>query len=82
MLAALHARVASALSADRFPLVYGAGCSVLLAAIPALRAASAALRTGGCRGWSVAVYNPDLDPGRQAATRIVTFVTDVVRNWL
>jgi arginase len=231
MLAALHARVVSALSADRFPLVYGADCSVLLAAIPALRAAfgeaglvfldghedatpmdashsgeaanmeialllgftgerapellrarlpalrpaavamlgprddayrrklnvatvadrvllrtpddlrpdpakagreaaervasqapgwwlhadldvlarseftacgapgetllpggltwteltdivSAALRTGGCRGWSVAVYNPDLDPGRQAATRIVTFVTDVVRNWL
>ncbi len=42
---------------------------------------SSALRTGGCRGWSIAVYNPDLDPGRQAATRIVTFVADVVGNW-
>jgi arginase len=42
---------------------------------------SAALRTGGCRGWSIAVYNPDLDPGRQAAARTITFVTDAVRNW-
>jgi arginase len=42
---------------------------------------SAALRTGGCRGWSITVYNPDLDPGGQAAARIVTFVTDAVRNW-
>jgi arginase len=40
---------------------------------------SAVLRTGACRGWSLAVYNPDLDPGRQAAARIVRFVTDVVR---
>jgi arginase len=38
MLATLHARVTGVLSADRFPLVYGADCSVLLAAIPALRA--------------------------------------------
>ena len=37
MLAALHARVTGVLSADRFPLVYGADCSVLLAVIPALR---------------------------------------------
>jgi arginase len=42
---------------------------------------SSALRTGGCRGWSITVYNPDLDPGRQAAARIVTFVTDAVLNW-
>jgi arginase len=38
---------------------------------------SSALQAGGCRGWSLAVYNPDLDPERQAAARIVEFVTDV-----
>lgn len=34
---ALHTRVEAALSAERFPLVFGADCSVLLAAVPALR---------------------------------------------
>ena len=29
-------------------------------------------------GWSVAVYNPDLDPGRRAAARIVNFTADVI----
>ncbi len=38
---------------------------------------SSALRAGGCRGWSVAVYNPDLDPERREAARIVEFVADV-----
>lgn len=37
MTEALHARVSAALSAGRFPLVYGADCSVLLGAVPALR---------------------------------------------
>jgi arginase len=37
MLSALHRRVHALLSAGRFPLVYGADCSVLLAAVPALR---------------------------------------------
>jgi arginase len=37
MLGALHRRVHALLSAGRFPLVYGADCSVLLAAVPALR---------------------------------------------
>jgi arginase len=41
---------------------------------------SSALRAGGCRGWSLAVYNPDLDPERRAAARIVEFVTDVTRS--
>jgi arginase len=41
--------------------------------------ASSALRVGGCRGWSLAVYNPDLDPERQAARRIVKFVADVTK---
>jgi arginase len=42
---------------------------------------SSVLRTGACRGWSIAVYNPDLDPGQHAAARIVRFVTDVIRSW-
>jgi arginase len=37
MVRALHRRVRSSLSAGRFPFVYGADCSVLLAAVPALR---------------------------------------------
>lgn len=42
---------------------------------------SSALRTGGCRGWSIAVYNPDQDPGRTAAARITRFVADVTNGW-
>ena len=37
MIDALYRRVRSSLSAGRFPFVYGADCSVLLAAVPALR---------------------------------------------
>jgi arginase len=37
MVDALYRRVRSSLSAGRFPFVYGADCSVLLAAVPALR---------------------------------------------
>jgi len=37
MLRELHAELSAAISAGQFPLVYGADCSVLLAAIPALR---------------------------------------------
>lgn len=33
-----------------------------------------ALRSGNCAGLSIAVYNPDLDPGRRDARRIVDFV--------
>ena len=40
--------------------------------------ASSALQAGGARGWSIGVYNPDLDPGRRAAERIVTFIADVI----
>jgi arginase len=36
MARALYDRVRSALARGRFPLVYGADCSVLLAAVPAL----------------------------------------------
>lgn len=37
MVERVHGRVAAALAAGRFPLVYGADCSVLLASVPALR---------------------------------------------
>ena len=37
----------------------------------------AALRASGCRGWSVAIYNPDLDPDRSGAERIVAFAREV-----
>ena len=39
--------------------------------------ASSALQAGGARGWSLGVYNPDLDPDRRAAQRIVNFIADV-----
>jgi arginase len=39
--------------------------------------ASSALSVGGAHGWSLGVYNPDLDPERRAAARIVDFVADV-----
>ncbi|HEY7430001.1 MAG TPA: arginase family protein [Streptosporangiaceae bacterium] len=39
---------------------------------------SAALRAGGCRGWSVGVYNTDLDPDGTAARQIVTFLSAVI----
>ena len=36
--------------------------------------AMSVLRDGRCAGWSMSVYNPDLDPDRSAARRIVEFV--------
>jgi arginase len=38
---------------------------------------AAALGAGGCRGWSLVIYNPDLDPDGSAARRIVRLVRDV-----
>jgi arginase len=43
--------------------------------------ASSALGVGGARGWSIGVYNTDLDPERRAAERIVKFVADVTQSW-
>jgi arginase len=43
--------------------------------------ASSALGAGGCRGWSIGVYNPDLDPERRAAQRIVKFLAEVTGSW-
>ena len=42
---------------------------------------SSALGVGGAYGWSLGVYNPDLDPERRAAERIVRFVADVTSRW-
>jgi arginase len=41
-------------------------------------ATSAALRAGGCRGWSIGVYNPDLDPDRHSARQVVNFLAEVL----
>jgi arginase len=43
--------------------------------------ASSALSVGGCRGWSLGVYNPDLDPQRRSARQVVTFLAEVVEGW-
>lgn len=42
---------------------------------------SSALQGSGVRGWSIGVYNPDLDPQRRAAGRIVNFVADAITSW-
>jgi arginase len=36
---------------------------------------SAALMSPGCAGWSVCIYNPDLDPGRVGADDIISYIT-------
>jgi arginase len=36
-----------------------------------------AVQSGGCAGWSISIYNPDLDPDRSAARRIVEFVARI-----
>jgi arginase len=43
---------------------------------------SSALRADGVRGWSLGVYNPDLDPQLRAAARIVNFVADATTSWV
>ena len=40
----------------------------------------AALKGGGCRGWSLVIYNPDLDPDGSAGRRIVRLVEDVATH--
>jgi hypothetical protein len=37
----------------------------------------AALHTGGCAGWSLSIYNPDLDPDHGAARNIVELVARI-----
>ena len=37
-----------------------------------------ALAAGGCAGWSVCIYNPDLDPGRDSADAIINYITRAI----
>jgi arginase len=39
-----------------------------------------ALLADGCRGWSLGVYNPDLDPDGREAKRIVAYLADATRD--
>jgi arginase len=39
-----------------------------------------ALQAGGCRGWSIGVYNPDLDPDGRDAKRIVAYLAEATRD--
>jgi arginase len=39
-----------------------------------------ALQADGCRGWSLGVYNPDLDPDGREAKRIVAYLADATRD--
>ena len=39
-----------------------------------------ALQTDGCRGWSIGVYNPDLDPDGREARRVVAYLAAVAGN--
>jgi arginase len=39
-----------------------------------------ALHIEGCRGWSVGVYNPDLDPDGREAQRIVAYLAAATRD--
>jgi arginase len=41
---------------------------------------AAALASPGCAGWSVCIYNPDLDPGRQGADRIIGYLTKAIAH--
>jgi arginase len=40
----------------------------------------AALRADGCRGWSIGVYNPDLDPDSRDAKQIVAYLARATEN--
>ncbi|MFD4462633.1 arginase family protein [Nocardia sp. NPDC058480] len=42
------------------------------------RALTAAVARGGCIGWSLAIYDPDQDPDRSDAQRIVRLVADIM----
>jgi arginase len=39
-----------------------------------------ALGAGGCRGWSLVIYDPDLDPDASQARRIVRFVAEIASD--
>jgi arginase len=39
-----------------------------------------ALQAGGCRGWSIGVYNADLDPDGRDAQQVVAFLAEVAKS--
>ncbi len=39
---------------------------------------AAALAADGCAGWSVCIYNPDLDPDRHGADAIISYITQAI----
>jgi arginase len=39
---------------------------------------SAALATAGCAGWSVCIYNPDLDPDLSGADAIISYLAQAI----
>jgi arginase len=39
-----------------------------------------ALRSTGCQGWSIGVYNPDLDPDGYDARRIVAYIAEAIEG--
>ena len=39
---------------------------------------TAALAADACAGWSVCIYNPDLDPGHEGADKIISYITRAV----
>jgi arginase len=41
---------------------------------------SAALASEGCAGWSVCIYNPDLDPGRKGADDIIGYLSKAIAH--
>jgi arginase len=41
---------------------------------------STALQAGGCRGWSIGVYNADLDPDGRDALQVVAYLAEVAKS--
>ncbi len=39
---------------------------------------TAALASEGCAGWSVCIYNPDLDPGRVGADDVISYLIKAI----
>src|SRR4029077_4703472 len=68
----LDVRGARPLAAVAFPQPGGLAWGQL-AGLPAT-----ALAADGCAGWSVCVYNPDLDPGHDGADAIISYITQAI----
>src|SRR5262249_45571047 len=73
MVPAVHDRVGTALASGHFPLVYGADCAVLLAAVPALAGAAGSAGLGFIDGHEDATRMEASTPG-EAANMEVAFL--------